>query len=128
MTVTHSPPKLIPGSAQDVVTPGKPAGVLLVKDVAALWSRIAHREIKPTTVRSYLKESHPMVGDKPGRYADNPMPQPRRLAPSSTLWWPAEQEKDLIEWYKARPTQSHGKGRQAPGPRGPNPRRRKETS
>lgn len=119
MTVTNAPPKLIPGSAQDVVAPGKPAGVLLVRDVAALWSRIAHREIKPTTVRSYWKESQPMVGDKRGRYADNPMPQPRRLAPSTTLWWPADQEAELIAWFRSRPTQSHGRGRQAPGPRGP---------
>jgi hypothetical protein len=105
----HAPP------ASDVPD-AKPEGILLVPDVARILG------VKPGTVRSYLKESQPMVGEKPGRYADHPFPKPGRLAPATTLWWPASAEKDIREWDNDRPTQSHGKGRQAPGPRGPSKR------
>lgn len=90
-----------------------PAGILLAEDVARIWSRVAGRPIKASTVRSYIKESKPMVGSKPGRYADNPMPAPNHMWPATTAWWPADQEAELIAWFKSRPTQSHGKGRQA---------------
>lgn len=109
MTATEHAPPLAPSAT--------PKGILLVEDVARIL------RVKPATVRAYVKESKPLVGDKPGRYADHPFPTPRRMAPATTLWWPAEVEAEIREWSKDRPTQSHGKGRQAPGPRGPMQRR-----
>lgn len=107
MTITateHAPPR---------VPAATPPGILLVGDVARILG------VKPATVRSYIKESRPMVGEVPGRYAEHPFPEPRRLDPSTTLWWPADAEREIRQWDRDRPTQSHGKGRQAPGPRGP---------
>ncbi len=95
------------------VPPTAPDGMLLVADIAKMLN------VKPQTVLAYRKESKPMVGNKPGRYADNPFPPPRgRLAPTTALWWHRDDEKAIREWDKARLTQSHGKGRQVPGPRG----------
>jgi hypothetical protein len=111
--------KYVPRSDVPCATP---EGVMLVKDVAALLG------LRPKTVLSYLKESRETVGDKRGRYADHPFPPPRgRLHPTTVLWWKVEDAEAIREWDRLRPTQSHGRGRQAPGLRGPNPRKRKET-
>lgn len=105
-----APPRRRRAATRNAATP---QGILLVGDVARILG------VKPSTVRSYLKESKEMVGDKPGRYANHPFPAPLKMDPATTLWWPADAEKAIREWDKDRPTQSHGKGRQAPGPRGP---------
>ncbi len=100
----------------DIVPAATPQGILLVKDVAEMLG------VARSTVLSYLKESRPMVGTKPGRYAGHPFPEPKRMAPATTLWWPASAAAKIRAWDAARPTQSHGKGRQAKGKRGPDRR------
>lgn len=111
----HYPPR------QDVPAT-TPDNMLLVKDIAEMLG------VSRTTVLAYRKESKPLVGDKPGRYANHPFPAPRgRLTPSTALWWHKDDEQAIREWDKNRPTQSHGKGRQAPGPRGPIRSKRKES-
>lgn len=92
-----------------------PKGFLTVADVAALFSGLAGREIKPETVWAYRKQSKPMVGSKPGRYAANPMPAPQEGL--RTLLWPTSARADLEAWWTSRATKSHGRGRQAPGAR-----------
>jgi hypothetical protein len=94
-----------------------PKGYLSSADVAALFSRLAGREIKVETVWAYLKQSRPMVGKRPGRYADNPMPAP--IAGLRSLLWPEAARGDLEAWWKGRATRAHRTGRQAPGPRTP---------
>jgi hypothetical protein len=108
MTATqeHAPPS--------TRSPESPSGILLVADVARIWSEIAGREIRTTTVRSYIKESKPMVGTKPGRYADNPMPAPRHMPPATTAWWPLSEKQALIDWFKSRRGQAHGLGSRWP--------------
>lgn len=94
-----------------------PAGFLTVADVAAIFSRLAGREIKVGTVWAYRKQSRPMVGQQPGRYADNPMPEP--VPGLRTLLWPEASRPALEAWWNSRLTRSHGKGRQASGKRLP---------
>lgn len=113
----HAPPRRVkkarnPRPSAPVPT-DRPEGILLVEDVARILG------VTPGTVLSNLKHSKPMVGKKPGRYANHPFPAPRRMAPATTLWWPASAAEEIRAWDKGRLTQSHGKGRQAFGPRGP---------
>lgn len=92
-----------------------PPGFLSAADVAELFSTLAGHEIKHETVWAYHKQSKPMVGSRPGRYADNPMPAP--VAGVRSLLWPESARGELKAWWNSRATRAHGKGRQAPGPR-----------
>src|ERR1051325_1494515 len=73
------------------------------------------REFTPitvSTVRSYRKESKQMVGKRPGRYRDNPVPPAAgalgtaRQAP----WWPETDEQKWRDWWNSRPGHGHGTG------------------
>lgn len=93
-----------------------PPGVLLVADVARIWTEERRRarpdapDIRYATVLSYMKES------RSGRYTSNPMPLPEthdggylntsRQAP----WWPASAERALRDWFNGRPGHGHGTG------------------
>lgn len=86
-----------------------PPGVLLVRDVARIWTEEARRKrpdrppIQPSTVWSYVKESFA----ENGRYRDNPVPRPYREG--QRAWWAADQEPALRQWWHSRP--GHGPGR-----------------
>lgn len=85
--------------------PAAPPGVLRVADVAKMWG------VQPGTVSAYLKQSKPMVGDKPGRYASNPMPAPRYMGEGKKgPWWPESQRQALIDWFHGRLGLGHGTG------------------
>lgn len=68
--------------------------------------------ITAETARTYLKQSKPMFGSKPGRYADNPMPPPAgRIGTARQVpWWPAGDEQKLRDWFNSRPGYDHGTG------------------
>lgn len=83
-----------------------PAGVMMVADVAALWG------VTPSTVWSYRKESRDLVGNRKGRYADNPMPEPAGYMSASKKgpWWREDQRQALADWFQSRPGRAHGTG------------------
>jgi hypothetical protein len=100
--------------------PSAPPGTLLVADVARIFQQEARKRrkdatIQPATVLAYRKQSKPMVGAKPGMYADNPMPEPDGYLGGNGrfVWWAATREQELRDWFNSRKTQGHGEG----GPR-----------
>lgn len=79
-------------------------GVLWSDDVAALWSELAEREIKPSTVWSYLdksKPADPATGREAGRYADDPVPTPAGYK-GGRPFWRIEQIPALTAWWERR--------------------------
>lgn len=77
--------------------------VLFVRHVAALWSALADEPIAASTVSSYLQKSKPAdpeTGREAGRYADDPMPEPRYEG--GRPYWLPEQEQALAEWWLRR--------------------------
>lgn len=95
-----SPPK------KPTTTPtATPVGVLRVADVAKMWG------VQPGTVSAYLKQSKALVGDKPGRYAGNPMPAPKYMGQGKKApWWPESDRQKLMDWFTSRPGLGHGTG------------------
>jgi hypothetical protein len=109
-----------------------PPGTLWVADVARIWTEelrkdlarkrrergyptaaeleAGKRDILASTVWSYLKESRPMVGSKPGRYADNPVPAPDGQVAAGVYWWSAGREQQLRDWWNSRAGKAHGTG------------------
>lgn len=96
---------------------------LTAADVAAIWTEERRRNegndapaIKPATVVTYVKESLPMVGKKPGRYHDHPVPHTHRAGqrllfvpgPGETLDYVRD---ELRLWYRNRPGRGAGGGR-----------------
>jgi hypothetical protein len=94
--------------------PSAPPGTLLVADVARIWSeerrqqRSGAPDIKPGTVLAYLKESRGVAG----RYTNKPMPEPDGYLAGNRrfVWWRAEREQALRDWWNDRPGQGHGTG------------------
>lgn len=96
-----TPPKV----KTDTPAPATPPGVLHVADVARMWG------VQPGTVSAYLKQSKATVGDKPGRYASNPVPAPKYSGQGKKgPWWPEVQRQQLIDWFASRPGLGHGTG------------------
>lgn len=119
------------GSAMADMTSKSPPGVLRAEDVADLWTA-ERRKARPdapaykaVTVLTYLRESQQSLKG-PGqrrRYASHPMPTPAGrfgLMP----WWLNAQREELLDWFRNRPGQSHGRGGWPAG----RPRRPRTTS
>jgi hypothetical protein len=77
--------------------------ILFARHVAELWSVLAGEEISVTTVWSYLQKSkaaNPATGREAGRYADDPMPEPKYEG--GRPYWLPEQVPALTEWWLRR--------------------------
>lgn len=106
MTKTTPPP----------TAPVGPPGALLVADVARIWTEERRKrkpgapEVSPRTVLSYLKESRKT--SKFARYKNNPVPAPAGYLAANNrfVWWKAEQEQALRDWWANRPGHGHGTG------------------
>ncbi len=85
--------------------PAAPPGVLRFADVAKMWG------VQPGTVSAYLKQSKPLVGDKPGRKANRPVPAPQYMGQGKKLpWWPESDRQKLLDWFHGRLGLAHGTG------------------
>lgn len=91
--------------------------VLTPAEVARLWTEERRRldgsdapDVKISTVWSYVKESRPMVGVKPGRFAGYPVPPPH-IGGQRMSWAPARGQTmtDVVDalrsWWRERPRQ-----------------------
>ena len=95
-------------------TPKAPPGTLLVADVARIWSEERRRrkpgapDVSTHTVLAYLKESR----GEAGRYTNKPVPEPAGYLAANNrfVWWRADQEQALRDWWNDRPGQGHGTG------------------
>lgn len=109
--------------------PSHPPGMLLVADVAELWTseRRARRDAQlrrrygtadPAKIPAALTEPKQITTAtvltylRRFRNTDTPVPEPRgRLGSHRRLpWWSTEQADELREWYRRRPGHGHGRG------------------
>jgi hypothetical protein len=87
-------------------TPTAPPGTMRVADVAKMWG------VQPGTVSQYMKESKQLVGSRPGRYANNPVPRPDGYTGASRKgpWWTDDRREELNVWFNSRLGLAHGTG------------------
>src|ERR1041384_5252895 len=100
----------------ELIEAGTPDGVLTVDDVIRIFHEEATRDkpgaraVRASTIYMYLYHSRSSAPDaEPRRYAANPMPAPRRMT-RNLLWWGADQEQELRDWWNSRPGLGHGTG------------------
>lgn len=114
MPENHAPP----GTGGDPPAITAPAGTLRAADIARIFSeeraknKVGSPPVRVTTVWAYLKESRPMVGQTPGRYATNPMPAPDGYSGAGKKgpWWKDTRAGELRDWWNSRPGHGHGTG------------------